>query len=296
MAYYEIHDNPEYSTEIRKLENSDPASAEKVFNPLFQTLINNIQHVYENKLNRDMLNVDNVSLFQLIVGLNCCPVYMVASGGNASNLIINSVMVELKEGLTIAVKTGPFNFGYDVDKTTITFNGVVKEVVSLSGSRKLRGTVENSILYFTYSGTCWFLQDYGTISAFDLAFYKTMNGVSQFTDTGIKSAVQNAMWEYVSIPPQKHAIYPEGYKPFIYYEFEGQVTLATISIKAWDKTGPMPIYKFQFSSPDSQASNFDMPSTIIGAAEFKKKIQPGGTYVVTIMNNILTYHEILPEN
>lgn len=296
MAYYEIHDNPEYSTEIRKLENSDPASAEKTFNPLFQTLISNMQHLYENKLNRDMLNVDAASLYQLIVGLNCCPVYMVASGGNASNLIINSIMVELKEGLTIAVKTGPFNFGVGVDKATITFNGVTKEVFSLAGGKKFRTAVEYSVLFFTYSGNCWFLQDYGQVWASDLAFYERVNNVSQFTDTGIKAAVQNALWDYISIPPQNHAIYPEGYKPFIYYEFEGQVTLATISIKAWDKTGPMPIYKFQFSSPDSQASNFDISSTIIGAAEFKKKIQPGGTYVVTIMNNILTYHEILPEN
>lgn len=48
MAYYEIPDNPEYSTEIRKLENSDPASAEKTFNPLFQALLNNIQYLHDN--------------------------------------------------------------------------------------------------------------------------------------------------------------------------------------------------------------------------------------------------------
>lgn len=296
MANYEISDNPKYSTEIRKLENSDPASAEKTFNPLFQSLIDNMQYLYKNKLNRDMLNVDATSLYQLVTRLNCCPVYVVASGGNANNLVINCLLLELKEGLTIAVKTGPFNFGDGVDETTITFNGVVKEVFSLSGSRKIRSSVESSVLYFTYAGDRWFLQDFGQIRATDLAFYEEENGVSKFTNSGIKMAVKNAIWEYISIPKQSHAHYTGEYKPFIYYEFEGTLTMASVFIREWDKTGPMPVYKFQFTCPDSQPSNFGIPETIIGSAEFKKKIQPGGTYVVTIMNNILTYHEILPEN
>lgn len=297
MAYYEIPDNPEYSTEIRKLENSDPASAEKTFNPLFQTLISNMQHLYENKLNRDMLNVDAASLYQLIVRLNCCPVYLVASGGNESNLIINSLLLELREGLTIAVKTGPFNFGVDVDKATITFNGVTKEVFSLTGGKKFRTAVEYSVLFFTYSGNQWFLQDYGQVWASDLAFYERVNNVSQFTDDGIKAAVQNAIWEYIKIPEEQHGSYPSnGFKPFKYYEFEGNLIMTTVYIPVWNKEGPMPIYKFQFHCPESQPSNFGIPLTITGASEFQKKIQPGGTYVVTIMNNVLTYHEILPEN
>ena len=296
MAYYEIPDNPEYSTEIRKLENSDPASAEKVFNPLFQTLINNTHYLHKNKADKDMSNVNEEAFIKLMSTFNCGVFYVEATAGNATNLVINKPEIELKKGLTLAVKTGPFNFGAGVDKATITFNGTVKDVVSLSGGRKLRAAIEWSVLFFTYSDNYWFLQDYGLVSANDLTFYKTLNGVSQFTDKGIKSAVQNAMWEYVSIPAEDQALYPGGYKPFIYYEFEGTLTMATVFVSEWDKTGPMPIYKFQFTCPDFQPSNFGINENIIGAAEFKKKIQPGGTYVVTIMNNILTYHEILPEN
>ncbi len=296
MAYYEIPDNPEYSTEIRKLENSDPASAEKVFNPLFQTLINNTHYLHKNKADKDMSNVNEEAFIKLISTFNCGVFYVEATSGDATNLVINKPEIELKKGLTLAVKTGPFNYGYEVDNPTITFNRVTKNVFTLSGSRKLRPTIEHTVIFFTYSGNNWYMQDYGLVSANDLTFYKTLNGVSQFTDKGIKSAVQNAMWEYISIPAKDQANYPGGYKPFIYYEFEGALTMATVFVSKWDKTGPMPIYKFQFTCPDSQASNFDIPSTIIGAAEFKKKIQPGGTYVVTIMNNILTYHEILPEN
>lgn len=45
MANYTIPENPEYITEIRKLENTDPANAETVFNPLVETLIQNTHAV-----------------------------------------------------------------------------------------------------------------------------------------------------------------------------------------------------------------------------------------------------------
>ena len=45
MANYTIPENPEYTTEIRKLENTDPANAETVFNPLMETLIQNTHAV-----------------------------------------------------------------------------------------------------------------------------------------------------------------------------------------------------------------------------------------------------------
>lgn len=45
MANYIIPENPEYTTEIRKLENTDPANAETVFNPLVETLIQNTHAV-----------------------------------------------------------------------------------------------------------------------------------------------------------------------------------------------------------------------------------------------------------
>lgn len=44
---YEIEQRPTYKREIRKLENSDPASAENTFNPLFSQIINNIEAVLQ---------------------------------------------------------------------------------------------------------------------------------------------------------------------------------------------------------------------------------------------------------
>lgn len=43
---YIIPASPEYSGDIRKLQDSDPASASVVFNPLIQRLIENIHYVY----------------------------------------------------------------------------------------------------------------------------------------------------------------------------------------------------------------------------------------------------------
>lgn len=45
MANYNIPQNPTYTETIRKLENEDPASAEDIFNPLIQTLIDNTHAV-----------------------------------------------------------------------------------------------------------------------------------------------------------------------------------------------------------------------------------------------------------
>lgn len=42
---YEIEQNPDYVRDIRKLENSDPASADTTFNPLFLRILNNIEAV-----------------------------------------------------------------------------------------------------------------------------------------------------------------------------------------------------------------------------------------------------------
>lgn len=49
---FEVPDSPEYNTEIRKLQTTDPAHADNTFNPLFETLIGNIHHV---KLAEDVL-------------------------------------------------------------------------------------------------------------------------------------------------------------------------------------------------------------------------------------------------
>lgn len=45
MANYEIEEIPVYDKFIRQLENTDPAEAETIFNPLFSKIINNIQSV-----------------------------------------------------------------------------------------------------------------------------------------------------------------------------------------------------------------------------------------------------------
>lgn len=53
---YIIPANPEYSEEIRKLQDSDPASASTVFNPLIERLIENITAV------RRMLTADQIMM------------------------------------------------------------------------------------------------------------------------------------------------------------------------------------------------------------------------------------------
>lgn len=42
---YTIPDNPQYSADIRKLQDQDPASASQIFNPLIARLIENIASV-----------------------------------------------------------------------------------------------------------------------------------------------------------------------------------------------------------------------------------------------------------
>ena len=45
MANYIIPENPQYTAEIRKLENTDPGNAETILNPLVETLIENTHAV-----------------------------------------------------------------------------------------------------------------------------------------------------------------------------------------------------------------------------------------------------------
>lgn len=57
MANYTIPADPTYSTEIRKLEDTDPASASTIFNPLIQQLIENTHAVKKS--------VDELKMFVL---------------------------------------------------------------------------------------------------------------------------------------------------------------------------------------------------------------------------------------
>lgn len=45
MGFYHLSVNPEYQREVRALENSDPANAELIFNPLMLAVLNNIEAV-----------------------------------------------------------------------------------------------------------------------------------------------------------------------------------------------------------------------------------------------------------
>lgn len=53
MANYEIYENYNYDENVRKLENTDPASADGTFNPLFSQLVNNIHSL---KLTQDSID------------------------------------------------------------------------------------------------------------------------------------------------------------------------------------------------------------------------------------------------
>lgn len=64
MANYIIDNNAEYDNEIRRLEDTDPARAETVFNPLFSKIINNVQAL------KNMHEKDSELLFQTIYNLS----------------------------------------------------------------------------------------------------------------------------------------------------------------------------------------------------------------------------------
>ena len=51
-SHYNPAQSPEYTVQIRRLQNSDPGNAEEVFNPLFQKLVDNIHanHLYKADL------------------------------------------------------------------------------------------------------------------------------------------------------------------------------------------------------------------------------------------------------
>lgn len=62
MANYDIPANPTYNTAIRKLEDTDPASATSIFNPLIQQLINNTHAVKKS--------VDELKMFVLAISFS----------------------------------------------------------------------------------------------------------------------------------------------------------------------------------------------------------------------------------
>lgn len=62
MANYDFPENPTYSTEIRKLEDTDPASATSIFNPLIQQLISNTHAVKKS--------VEELKMFALAISFS----------------------------------------------------------------------------------------------------------------------------------------------------------------------------------------------------------------------------------
>lgn len=75
-AIYELDPNAEYDTQIRALQDSDPARASTVFNPLFQKIVNNVHAV---KLAGDDL-ADAVEALEETA----------AAPGDASNIILEN--------------------------------------------------------------------------------------------------------------------------------------------------------------------------------------------------------------
>lgn len=65
MANYDIDTNHVYNNNIRKLENSDPANAETIFNPLFSQIINNVNSI-KNELDNLEVDVDEDEIKDLI--------------------------------------------------------------------------------------------------------------------------------------------------------------------------------------------------------------------------------------
>lgn len=73
MAIYEVNNN-DYIEEIRRLEDSDPARAETIFNPLFSRIINNIAYVHRVMFDTDeylskMINDINANLNKVMFEL-----------------------------------------------------------------------------------------------------------------------------------------------------------------------------------------------------------------------------------
>ncbi len=64
MANYLIEESPEYDNEIRKLEDTDPARASTIFNPLFSKIINNVEAL------KNLQELDREFLFQTICNLS----------------------------------------------------------------------------------------------------------------------------------------------------------------------------------------------------------------------------------
>ncbi len=62
MANYEVPTNPTYNANIRKLEDTDPASASTIFNPLIQQLITNTHAVKKS--------VDELKMFALAISFS----------------------------------------------------------------------------------------------------------------------------------------------------------------------------------------------------------------------------------
>lgn len=52
--YYKIPENPEYrAAAIRKLQDSDPASATKTFNPVFEPILESVEYLNKHKAGLD---------------------------------------------------------------------------------------------------------------------------------------------------------------------------------------------------------------------------------------------------
>jgi hypothetical protein len=87
MANYEIPENPVYDENIRKLENTDPADADGIFNPLFQKLVGNIHAVKQGSAALDpvtgLIPVEEMPIEGLNEGLAFVPLAQDGAGARA---------------------------------------------------------------------------------------------------------------------------------------------------------------------------------------------------------------------
>lgn len=92
---YLFPENPIYTTEIRKFQNTDPVNAEEVVNPVIQKIVENIHALYLQKAAKEELNASTAELESAISSLETA---LEALNGKVEN-DITAALESLKKGL-----------------------------------------------------------------------------------------------------------------------------------------------------------------------------------------------------
>lgn len=150
MANYEIEENPIYDKLIRKLENTDPAEAETIFNPLFTKVINNIHSVknsvdnFENyddsdikeeltNVKNDMGKINGKKYSTVTVGLSTMgytesDVDFLCTGTNDQE-VINTALASMTNGGELKILEGKYSVS---DSINVTNNDI--QITMTSGT------------------------------------------------------------------------------------------------------------------------------------------------------------------